>query len=172
MQENDLHRAIMQSESELRRHKINLGSPSRIAFDMNNTMTSCPAVMLLPTQMGTINIPNYQMLRAIHADPRIPNTTIEDLWKCTQEHYGLTAATLITGAAGIPISKISVGAWVHVGSSKNDQPDKLYRYAILPSDADQATDIGQNGQGNLWYGSSIWHYWTRYSLCRCRLGCL
>ncbi|WP_237151280.1 hypothetical protein [Pseudomonas sp. ADAK18] len=85
---------------------------------MNNTMTSCPAVMLLPTQMGTINIPNYQMLRAIHADPRIPNTTIEDLWKCTQEHYGLTAATLITGAAGIPISKISVGAWVHVGSSK------------------------------------------------------
>ena len=132
MQESDLHTAIMQSKPELRRYGIDLGFTSRLAFDVSSTMTSCPAVMLLPSPLGNVSSPNYQILRAIHTDPSVPSTTIENLWKCTQEHYGLTAATAITAAAGIPISKMSVGAWVQVGSSKTTNITSYIGWRFFP----------------------------------------
>lgn len=132
MQESDLHAAIMRGNSELRRYGIDLGFTSRIAFDVSSTMTSCPAVMLLPGSLGNVSSPNYQIIRAIHTDPSVPGTTIEDLWKCTQEHYGLTAATAITAVAGIPISKISVGAWVQVGLSKTTNITSYIGWRFFP----------------------------------------
>jgi len=44
--------------------------------------------------------------------------TVDDLWECTKEHYGLTAATGVIGAASIPIEKIKLGYPVSLGSSK------------------------------------------------------
>lgn len=132
MQESDLHTAIMHSQLELKRHSIDLGSPSSVAFHLGNTMTSCPAVMMLPNSPSFTNGPTYQLLRAVHADTTAPSTTIDDLWKCTQEHYGLTAATLIIGAAGIPISKIAVGAWVLSGSSKTTNLASLIGMRFFP----------------------------------------
>ena len=132
MQESDLHTAIMRSKLELESNGIDLGSSSSMAFHVGNTMTSCPAVMVLPSSPGWSHGPHYQLLKPIHADPAVPDTTFDELWKCTQQHYGLTAATVITGAAGIPISKIAVGAWVHVGSSKTTNLASLIGMRFFP----------------------------------------
>ncbi len=39
------------------------------------------------------------------ADIKDDGVTADDLWDCTKEHYGLTAAAGIVGAASIPIKK-------------------------------------------------------------------
>lgn len=132
MQESDLHTAIMKSQFEFERNGINFGSTSSMAFHLGNTMMSCPAVMVLPYSPGLTNLGNFQLLKPIHVDTKAPSTTVEDLWRCTQEHYGLTAATVITGAAGIPISKIAVGTWVHVGSSKTTNLASLIGMRFFP----------------------------------------
>lgn len=132
MQESDLHTAIMRSQSELQRNGVDLGSTSSMAFHLGNTMTSCPAVMLLPHSPGWTHGASYTLLRPIQADSTVPDTTVDDLWKCTQQHYGLTAATALTGAAGIPISKIAVGTWVHVGSSKTTNLASLIGMRFFP----------------------------------------
>lgn len=132
VQESDLHSAIMRSKFELGINGIDLGSTSSIAFHLGNTMTSCPAAMVLPNSPSVITGGSYQLLRPIHADSKAPNTTVEDLWKCTQEHYGLTAATVITASAAIPISKIAVGTWVHVGSSRTTNLASLIGMRFFP----------------------------------------
>ncbi|MBP1126238.1 MULTISPECIES: hypothetical protein [Pseudomonas] len=132
MQESDLHTAIMRGMFELKSKGIDFGSASNMAFHLGNTMTSCPAVMVLPDSTGWNHGASYQLVRPIHSDSSAPGTTFDELWKCTQQHYGLTAATLITGAAGIPISKIAVGAWVHVGSSKTTNLASLIGMRFFP----------------------------------------
>ncbi|WP_300628412.1 hypothetical protein [Pseudomonas sp.] len=129
MQESDLQTAIIQSKFELESNGIELGSSSSMAFHVGNAMTNCPAVMVLPSTPGWSHGPHYQLLKPLHADPAVPDTTFDELWKCTQQHYGLTAAT---GAAGIPISKIAVGAWVHVGSSKTKNLASLIGMRFFP----------------------------------------
>lgn len=51
------------------------------------------------------------------ADIKDDSVTVDDLWDCTKEHYGLTAATGIIGAASIPIKKIKLGYRVARNSS-------------------------------------------------------
>lgn len=132
MQESDLHTAIMRSQSELERNGIDFGSTSGMAFHLGNTMTSCPAVMVLPNSPGWSHGSSFHLLRPIHVDSSVPRTTFDELWKCTQQHYGLTAATALTGTAGIPISKIAVGTWVHVGSSKTTNLASLIGMRFFP----------------------------------------
>jgi len=52
------------------------------------------------------------------ADVKDDGVTVDDLWDCTKEHYGLTAAAGIIGAASIPIKKIKLGHKVAPGSSQ------------------------------------------------------
>ncbi len=42
---------------------------------------------------------------AFEADIKDNDVSVDDLWDCTKEHYGLTAATGIIGAVSIPIKK-------------------------------------------------------------------
>ncbi|WP_458723547.1 hypothetical protein [Pseudomonas brenneri] len=132
MQESDLHSAIMRSQLELERNGIDFGSTSSMTFHLGNTMASCPAVMVLPSTPGWTHGASYKLLKPIHADSAVPNTTVDELWKYTQQHYGLTLATALTGAAGIPISKIAVGTWVHVGSSKTTNLASLIGMRFFP----------------------------------------
>ena len=132
MQESDLHTAIMRSKFELESKGIDFGSTSSMAFHMGNTMTSCPAVMALPNSPGWTHGASYKLLKPSHADFAVPNTTFDELWKCTQQHYGLTVATVLTDATGIPISKIAVGSWVHVGSSKTTNLASLIGMRFFP----------------------------------------
>ncbi|MDD5443391.1 hypothetical protein BFW91_08635 [Pseudomonas fluorescens] len=132
MQESDLHTAIMQSQFELAQNGIDFGSTSSMAFHLGNTMTSCPAVMVLPHSPGWTHGAHYTLLRPAQADSTAPDTTVDDLWKCTLQHYDLAAATVLTGAAGIPISKIAVGTWVHVGSRKTMNLASLIGMRFFP----------------------------------------
>jgi len=52
------------------------------------------------------------------ADIKDDGITVDELWDCTKEHYGLTAAAGIVGATSIPIKKIKLGYRVAPGSSK------------------------------------------------------
>lgn len=132
MQECDLHTAIMQSQFELEQNGIDFGSTTSMAFHMGNTLTSYPAVMVLPNSPGWTHGASYTLVRPTQADSTAPNTTFDELWKCTQQHYGLTAATVLVGAAGIPISKIAVGTWVHVGSRKTTNLASLIGMRFFP----------------------------------------
>jgi len=132
MQESDLHTAIMRSQFELQRNGIDFGSTSSMAFHLGNTMTSCPAVLVLPGSPRWAHAPSYQLLKPMHADLSVPSTTFDELWACTQQHYGLTAATVLTGVAGIPLSKTAVGTWVHVGSSKTTNLASLIGMRFFP----------------------------------------
>ena len=72
------------------------------------------------------------MITGIRTNPLVPDTTFETLWNCTKAHYGLTAATFLTAAAGIPISKTAVGAWVYAGSSRTTNVASLVGMRFFP----------------------------------------
>jgi len=55
---------------------------------------------------------------AFEADIKDNSVTVDDLWECTKEHYGLTMATGLFAAASIPLNKIKLGYRVHPGTSK------------------------------------------------------
>ncbi len=74
---------------------------------------------------GTIILPSsnekgFEIVKysASEADIKDDGVTVDDLWECTKEHYGLTAATGVIGAASIPIRKIKLGHRLHPGASK------------------------------------------------------
>ncbi len=52
------------------------------------------------------------------ADIKDDGVTVDDLWDCTKEHYGLTAATGLFATASIPIKKIKLGHKIAPSSSK------------------------------------------------------
>lgn len=75
MQESDLHTAIMRNKLELESNGIDLGSSSSMAFHVGNTLTSCPAVMVLPSSPGWSHGPHYQLFKPLHTDLAVSKTT-------------------------------------------------------------------------------------------------
>ncbi len=74
---------------------------------------------------GTIILPSsnsngFEIVKysASEADIKDDGVTVDDLWECTKEHYGLTAATGLLATASIPIKKIKLGHKIAPGSSK------------------------------------------------------
>jgi len=74
---------------------------------------------------GTIILPSsnqkgFEVVKylASEADIKDDGVTVDDLWDCTKEHYGLAVAGGIMGADSIPIKKITLGHYVHPGTSE------------------------------------------------------
>ena len=74
---------------------------------------------------GTIILPSnnkngFETIKysASEADIKDDGITVNDLWECTKEYYGLTLATGIIGTASIPIKKIKLGHKIAFGSSE------------------------------------------------------
>ncbi|WP_122436116.1 hypothetical protein [Pseudomonas viridiflava] len=134
MEEKDLSEAIFKEFHPLKAKGLDLGSPDLVAFNLKSSMmTSCPATMILPSQFRVNGVPRLEIISGMHtANAPLPDTTFETLWNCTKEHYGLTATTAIVSAAGIPISKTAVGAWVHTGSSKTTNIASLIGMRFFP----------------------------------------
>ncbi len=65
-------------------------------------------------------------------DIKDDGVTVDDLWNCTKEHYGLTASAGIIGAASIPIKKIKLGYWVAPGSSEYTNLTSHIGYKFFP----------------------------------------
>lgn len=74
------------------------------------------ASIILPAN----NSKGYEIVQH-HTPPieiRDNSVTVEDLWDCTKQHYGLTIATGFSSVGAIPIKKSMLGHYVHPGSSK------------------------------------------------------
>ncbi len=88
---------------------------------------------------GTIILPSsnkngFETVKYISsvADIKDDGVTVDDLWSCTKEHYGLTAVTGIIGAASIPIKKIKLGHKVAFGSSQYTNLTSHYGNKFFP----------------------------------------
>ncbi len=66
------------------------------------------------------------------SDIKDDGITVDDLWSCTKEHYGLTAATGIIGAASIPIKKMKLGHKVHGSASEYTNLTSHYGHKFFP----------------------------------------
>lgn len=74
---------------------------------------------------GTIILPSsnekgFEIVKysASETDIKDDGVTVDDLWECTKEHYGLTVTTGLLATASIPIKKIKLGHRIHPGASE------------------------------------------------------
>ncbi|MBI3899911.1 MAG: hypothetical protein HY308_16675 [Gammaproteobacteria bacterium] len=134
MQESSLSQAIFQGVWEL-------NSFHGLAFNPN-----LPALtndfIFSDSYSGAIAFPSvgnktrrsngYDLVKFSTPKAETPNTALETLWQCTKEHYGLTAATAVTGAGGIPIEKIKLGHKAVLGSSEYTNLVSHYGLKFFP----------------------------------------
>lgn len=76
-------------------------------------------VMIIPTNEDGRDPRKYEVLKL--APPEVPDklmTTVDDIWSCAKEHYGLTVSAAAAGIGGIPISKLRLGHHVLPGTSQ------------------------------------------------------
>ncbi|BBA33268.1 hypothetical protein sS8_1308 [Methylocaldum marinum] len=114
-----LSHAIHLGITELNRRGTNFRpNTSSLIAEFSMSSGSSGVIAFAPENAGDGNRQGYDLVRL--STPDVPNldTTVSDIWECAKEHYGLTAAAAITGAGGIPISKLRLGHKVYPGSSK------------------------------------------------------
>ena len=81
---------------------------------------------------------------ALDVEIKDDGITVDDLWECTKEHYGLTAAAGIIGAASIPIKKIKLGHLVHPGASKYTNLSSHFGWKFFPRTTLQSGSVSAN----------------------------
>ncbi|MBT0960320.1 hypothetical protein [Denitromonas iodatirespirans] len=91
---------------------------SSLFVDFSMASGSGGVLALLPEAAQTGARKGYDLVRL--SPPAVPqhDITVGDIWGCAKEHYGLTAATAVAGAGGIPISKLRLGHKVYPGASR------------------------------------------------------
>lgn len=105
-------------------HEINRGGTcfnpdiASLNADLSNSIGRSGIIAFVPEGRLGGNHPGYDLAELSPPDVSDIDTTMNDIWECAKEHYGLTTATLVTGAGGIPISKLRLGHKVYPGSSK------------------------------------------------------
>jgi hypothetical protein len=129
--EKSLYTSVLNGISELQRYGVNLSTSVQITSDLHAALKSHQGAIILPPTIIS-NCDDYQVIKAKSKPGGIPDTTFEHLWACTKQHYGLTTATAIAGAASIPIPKIMVGAWVHNGSSATTNLSSIIGWKFFP----------------------------------------
>jgi len=108
--------------------------------DFNPNISSLSWEILISKRYGaTIFLPSnnekgFEIVKysSSVADIKDDGVTVDDLWDCTKEHYGLTASTGIIGAASIPIKKIKLGHKVAFGSSQYTNLTSHYGNKFFP----------------------------------------
>lgn len=75
-------------------------------------------VALQTDHQNSIARRDYELVKLPTPATSADGISATSLWECAKEHYGLTAATVVTGAGGVPIKKLQLGYPVVMGSSK------------------------------------------------------
>lgn len=90
-------------------------------------------VIALPTKDGFNSHDKGYDLVTLSA-PEVPSLdiTVDDLWACAKEHYGLTATAVAAGAGGIPIKKLRLGYPRALGSSEYTNLVRHYGLKFFP----------------------------------------
>ena len=93
-------------------------STSSLVSDFSTSSGSSGVIAFASENAESGNRQGYDLVKL--SAPEVPNldVTVSDIWGCAKEHYGLTAAAAVTGAGGVPISKLRLGYPVVQGSSK------------------------------------------------------
>ena len=131
MNEMHLGHAVQLGIKKINRRGIafvpNMG---RLLADFNMSPGTSGVIALAPERA---NHKGYDLVRLSKPDD-VPSLdiTVDDLWVCVQEHYGLTAAAVAAGVGGIPVSKIRLGYEVHPGSSKYTNLTSHYGHKFFP----------------------------------------
>lgn len=117
------------------------------AFKPNMAWLLTDLMMSPDTRGGVIALPAEDGFNSHHkgydlitlSTPEVPSLdiTVDGIWSCAKEHYGLTAAAVAAGVGSIPISKIRLGYPVLWGSSKyvnltSHLGHKFFPMATLP----------------------------------------
>jgi hypothetical protein len=117
MQEMQLAFAIQMGLQKMK-HSGTPFNPSiaRLVTDFSHFDGS--GVIALPPEKNLKDPRGYDLIK--YAKPEVPELeiTIDDIWECAKDHYGLTAAATASGLAGIPIPKKFFGYKVHGNASK------------------------------------------------------
>jgi len=103
-------------------HAVNAGLMDLefCGIDFNSDVNSLAWEILISRHYGgTIFLPssNEEGFEVVNysfslADIKDDGVTVDALWDCAKEHYGLTTSAGIIGAASIPIKKITLGYYV------------------------------------------------------------
>lgn len=88
---------------------------------------------------GTIILPSsnkngVETVKYLSSETEIKDegVTVDDLWGCTKEHYGLTAATGLLATVSIPIKKIKLGHKVYGSASEYTNLASHYGLKFFP----------------------------------------
>ena len=120
MPELSLQQAIFRGTSELNSNGLTFApNPIALANDFEFSSNYSGAIALPSNSSKQPRHNGYEFVKLSTPNIKIPDTTLENLWECTKEHYGLTAFAVFAGTASIPIDKVTLGYRVWEGSSRN-----------------------------------------------------
>ncbi|BBA34425.1 uncharacterized protein sS8_2473 [Methylocaldum marinum] len=90
----------------------------RLVADFHMSSGTSGVIALSSESGHKVSRQGYELVK--FSTPNVPTleVTVDDIWACAKEHYGLAAATAVAGAGGIPISKLLLGHRWAPGSSK------------------------------------------------------
>ncbi len=133
MNEMSLSLAVQLGIQKINRHgtsfKPNIASlltDFRMSPGLSGVIALPPENERKGTQQG------YELVKLSAPDVPSLDITVEDLWVCAQEHYGLTAAAVATGVGGVPISKLRLGYPRSLASSKYTNLVSHYGHKFFP----------------------------------------
>jgi len=104
----------------------------RLIADLGMSSELSGVIALPPGRESVQPLGGYQLVKFAAPQPQANELTVDDLWKCAKEHYGLTASAAITGIGGIPINKMHLGHFVMPGSSQYTNLVSHYGHKFFP----------------------------------------
>ena len=117
MPELSLQQAIFRGTSELNSNGLTFApNPIALANDFEFSSNYSGAIALPSNSSKQPRHNGYEFVKLSTPNIKIPDTTLENLWECTKEHYGLTVFLGLAGTASIPIDKVKLGYWVQKDS--------------------------------------------------------
>ncbi len=133
MNEMPLSLAVQLGIQKINSHGIVFKPNMASLFSDFSLSSSASGVIALPLEKGlNKNRQGYDLVKLSAPDVPTLDITVDDLWVCAKEHYGLTAITAVAGVGGIPVKKIRLGHQVHKNSSKYTNLVSHYGHKFFP----------------------------------------
>ncbi len=104
----------------------------RLIADLRMSSGTSGIIAMPAEGVQKINRQGYELVKLSTPDVPSLEITVDDLWTCAKEHYGLTAATAAAGIGGIPIKKVRLGYPLALGSSKYTNLASHFGYKFFP----------------------------------------
>ena len=74
----------------------------------------------------------YQLTKISRPDVKIPDLSLDQLWDCAKDHYGLAAISVSAGIGGMPVPKSMLGYRPLLRSSENTNLVSHFGHKFFP----------------------------------------